>query len=152
MKNNTKNITVTTFNTSAITSIMEEYIGEVSSNLHNELLEIVKDIITDNSYEDLEVMDIALIGSNDYFIYEDDAIKFLDKVKPFHAIGVVLEFEQVEYGETYCDSSNPVEVGNRFIEVLLIQFLRLFIEDSNIKYIENDADLSVLIDWVNNLK
>ena len=81
----------------------------------------LKDYSTDhiNDYEGIPVSELhnELFNTDFYFIYTDEAKKWLNKVGVFEAIECVKEYEQDNFGEVNTDFSDPCKVANMYVYI-----------------------------------
>ena len=135
-------------NQMSITEFMSNDNLSLTTQKRNDLLIMAYDLISDLAYSDMHLSDLPSIASNEHFIYYNHAIDFLNSLDVFDVIGVVMEFEQNAFGETYCDFSDPVNVANAFIFVLIDHILNDFINSTDLDYIETEDDYNILINWI----
>lgn len=89
-----------------------------------ELIEYTIDMLKEYRDSEIEGSELHhhLFNMDYYFSYHSDATQWLSD-RAFDAIGAIQEYEQFNFGEIYTDLSQPQNVGNMFIYIIVGEIL-----------------------------
>lgn len=132
----------------SIAEFMDNSNLTLTTQKRNDLLIMAYESLLDYCQTDIYISDIASMASNEYFIYYKNALDFLNCLDVFDVIGVIMEWEQAVHGQTYCNFSNPVDVANSFIYILIDYVLNDFLNSTDLDYIETENDYIIFKTWI----